>query len=103
MGGDAKNGAGIELIHAWGREKDHRKTEKEREVITKDFSAYGRPLEMVNSFKYLGRVILTTDDNWPVVAKNLSWANKIWSRILCILSREGAAPQVSGFFLKAMI
>ena len=32
-------------------------TEEEREAIFRDFSAYGRPLEMVNSFNYLGRVI----------------------------------------------
>ena len=23
LGGDAKNGAGVELFHAWGRETDH--------------------------------------------------------------------------------
>ena len=28
---------------------------------------------------------------------------KVWSRILRILSREGVAPQVSGFFFKAVI
>ena len=26
MGGDAKNGAVVELFHAWGRETDHRET-----------------------------------------------------------------------------
>ena len=36
---------------------------EEREVTTRDFSAYGRPLEMVTSFKYLGRVISASDDN----------------------------------------
>ena len=30
MGGDAKNGAGVELFHAWGRETDHRETAAER-------------------------------------------------------------------------
>ena len=30
MGGDAKNGAGVELIHAWVRETDHRETAAER-------------------------------------------------------------------------
>ena len=32
-------------------------TEEEREVATRYFSTYGLPLEMVTSFKYLGRVI----------------------------------------------
>ena len=31
--------------------------EEEREVTTRDFSAYGILLEMVTSFRYLGRVI----------------------------------------------
>ena len=30
MGGDAKNGAGAELLHAWGRETDHGETAAER-------------------------------------------------------------------------
>ena len=30
MGGDAKNGAGAELLHAWGRKTDHGETAAER-------------------------------------------------------------------------
>ena len=30
VGGDAKNRAGVELIHAWGRETDHGETAAER-------------------------------------------------------------------------
>ena len=30
MGSDAKNGAGVELIHAWGSETDHGETAAER-------------------------------------------------------------------------
>ena len=36
------------------------------------FSAYGRTLETVTSFKYLGRVILATENNWPEVLSNLA-------------------------------
>ena len=32
VGGDAKNGAGVELLHAWGRETDHGETTTERVV-----------------------------------------------------------------------
>ena len=73
------------------------------EVTYRAFSAYERPLEMVTSFKYLGRVISAIDDNWPVVVKILSRARKVWSRISCILGREGAVPRVSGFFFKAVV
>ena len=65
--------------------------------------AYGRPLKMVNSLKYLGRVILATDDDWLAAMKNLSRSRKVWGRMLRILSREGAAPRVSGLFLKTVV
>ena len=64
------------------------------------FSAYGCPLEMVSSFKYLGRVISAADNDWPVVVKNLAQARKFCSRMSRILSREVAALRVSGFFLR---
>ena len=58
---------------------------------------------MVTSFKYLGRVISAADDDWPAVVQNLSWARKVWIRMSRILSREGAAPRVYSFFLKAVV
>ena len=58
---------------------------------------------MVTSFKYLGRVILKTDNKFPAVMSNLAWSKKVWSRMSRILSREGATPQVSALFFKAVI
>ena len=58
---------------------------------------------MVISFKYLGLGILEADDDCIVVVKNLSRESKVWSRMLRIISREGAALQVSGFFFKALV
>ena len=58
---------------------------------------------MVTSFKYLGRVISAADDDCPVVVRNLAQAQVLWQRLMKILSREGAAPRVSGFFFKAMV
>ena len=37
--------------------------EEERAVTSRVFSAYGRPLYMVTSFRYLGRVILAANDD----------------------------------------
>ena len=58
---------------------------------------------MATSFKYLDQVISSTDDDWPSVVRNLACVQTVWRRILHILSREGATPQVSGLFFKAMI
>ena len=58
---------------------------------------------MVTSFRYLGRVISAADDDWPAVVRNLYRARAVWRRMTCILSRERAAPRVSGFFLMATV
>ena len=58
-------------------------------VASRAFSAYGRPLEMVSSFKYLGRVLLAADDDWLAVIRNITKSRAIWQRMLRILSREG--------------
>ena len=42
-----------------------------REGILGLRQAYGRPLAMVTSFKYLGRVLTLVDFNWPEVIGNL--------------------------------
>ena len=67
------------------------------------FSAYGNPLEMVTYFRYLGRVILVVDDNWPTVIWNLAKARKLWRRMMRILNRERERPRVSGFLFKSIV
>ena len=48
-------------------------------------------------------MILVADNDWSAVVKNLSWVMTAWRRMLRILSREGAAPQLSDFFLNAVV
>ena len=59
------------------------------------FQAYGRPLETVLSFKYLGRPLTATDKDWPEIITNLQKARNIWARLSIILGREGADTRVS--------
>ena len=68
-----------------------------------DFEAYGKQLEAVPSFKYLGRIMTVGDDDWPAVAGNLVKARKSWGRLTRILSREGADKRISGMFFKAVV
>ena len=58
---------------------------------------------MVLYFKYLGGVLLAADDDWPSVIWNLTKTKVVWRRMARILIREGARPQVSVFFFKAVI
>ena len=58
---------------------------------------------MVPYFKYLEKVLLAEDDDWPAVIWNLTKARAVWRIMTRILSREGARPQVSGFFFKSVV
>ena len=57
----------------------------------------------MTSFKYLGRVISEADDYWFTVVRNLAKAQAVKWRLTRILSREGAAPRVSGVLFKAVV
>ena len=85
------------------RKRQRLAAEEEREVTSRAFRAYGRPLEMVTSFKYLGRLISETDNNWPAGMRNLAWAKTVLNRILRILGRGEVTPRVSRLFFKAVI
>ena len=77
--------------------------EESRAVTSRAFRVYGRPLEMVPSFKYLGRVLLKAEDDFPLVVQNLAGVRTVWRRMSRVLSREGARPRLSGFFFKAVV
>ena len=76
--------------------------DEEMTITSREFSDYGRSLEMVKSFRYLGRVMLATDDHWKTVVWNLTKARAMWRRMTRILSREEERPRVSGFFFKSV-
>ena len=72
-------------------------------MTSRVFSAYGRPLEMVLYFKYLGIVISSVEYDWTEVIQKLSKARMVWQRMPIIISREGTRPRVSNFFFKAFV
>ena len=72
-------------------------------VTSRVFSSYGITLNVVLSFKYLGRVLSESDNEWSSVIWNLTKARAFWRRMTRILSREGAKPWFSRFFFKAII
>ena len=47
-------------------------------------------------------VVVSTDDDWPAVARNLQKARATWGRLARILGREGADPKVSRNFYIAV-
>ena len=68
----------------------------------KAFHAYGNKMRAVTEFRYLGRVMTNTDDDWPEVAGNLRKARETWGGLARILGREGADPDVSRKFYIAV-
>ena len=68
----------------------------------KAFHAYGNKMRAVTEFRYLGRVMTNTDDDWPAVAGNIRKARVTWGRLARILGREGADPKVSRNFYIAV-
>ena len=65
--------------------------------------AYGRPLEAVLRFKYLGRVLTASDDNWLAVFGNPRKARRRWTWMLRILRWKGSDPWEYGKFYKAVV
>ena len=52
-------------------------------------------MEAVSEFRYLGRLLTATDDDWTQVTGNIQKAQVIWGRLARLLVREGADPKVS--------
>ena len=77
--------------------------EEVRDSAEMAFEVYGEQIQTVPRFKYLGRILMEGDDDWPAVAGNLAKARKSWGRLHGILSREGATKRVSGNFFKAVV
>ena len=73
-----------------------------REKLERAFHAYGKPMEAVSEFCYLGRLLTATDDDWPAVASNIRKAWVSLGRLAQVLGREGADPKVSRSFYTAV-
>ena len=79
--------------------KRRRLAEKDtRENSEWSFKAYRVPIKSVSEFKYLGRILTSTDDDWPAVVGKLGKAKRSWGRLSGVLGREGADPKVSRAF-----
>ena len=61
--------------------------EEARAATSRAFSAYGRTLEMVPLFRYLGRLLSAEDIDWLKVTQNLTKERAVWWRMSSILSR----------------
>ena len=85
------------MCRSWAEKKRRRLAETEiLEITEMAFEVYGKQLQTVPSFKYLGRILMAGYDDWPAVVVNLGKAQNIWGWLQRILSREGADKRVLG-------
>ena len=57
----------------------------------------------METFKYLGRILYQSYNDWPEVRRNAGKARLVWSRLGKLLRREGADPRVSAMFYRAVV
>lgn len=67
------------------------------------FTAYGEPLERVEVFKYLGRLLSMDDTDTQAIRTNLAKARKAWKMFHRLLRGQNMSPRVCGMFFKAVI
>ena len=83
-----------------------RKNESLHEQINSqstEFSIHGTPIEIVDRFKYLGRVLANNDDDLPAVRANIAKARARWARVSHVLARTAADPKTMGRFYETMV
>ena len=88
-----------------GAEWNHRqKVEEEYHMGTASyFQAYRQPLEAMNYFKYLGRVLTVSYDDWPEVVSKFRKTQRKWVRMSRILVQEGSDYRNYGIFYNAEV
>ena len=70
-----------------------RKRKRDLEVehlrsLNTELRVNGTLLENVETFRYLGRIVSATAEDWPAVSHNLRQARKRWGRFSTLLRRE---------------
>ena len=66
-------------------------------------NAYGLPLTEVSSFKYLGRVLSASDDDWPAVIWNLRRVRQKWVYLSQVIRRYGSDACMLGIFYISVV
>ena len=67
------------------------------------FLAYGTPIMAVSLFWYLGKTLLSAENDWLAVERNLQRDLVNWERLTKILVMEGADKRIVGKFCVAVV
>ena len=73
-------------------------------TLSTEFRLNGTLVENVETFRYLGRIVAATAEDWPCISHNIYKARMAWGCFSVLLCREGGAnPRVCGLFYKAVV
>lgn len=67
------------------------------------FMVYGKKLERVSEFRYLGRTLVDNDDDTKCIEEQIRRARQKWNSIAKILKREGANAMTMAKFYLAVV
>ena len=78
---------------------------KEHEQMKKEivFTVSGKPIEIVDNFKYLGRITANTDNDETAVNRNLEQARKKWASMRRMLIQDGVEPKTMAVFYRTVV
>ena len=65
-----------------------------------EFTVNGKPIEIVEEFEYLGRIVTKHDKDEPAVMRNLARARAKWASMRRFLVRDAADPKTIATFLQ---
>ncbi len=74
------------------RKVQHAAAKRAHLTLRQTFTAYGKELERVEVFKYLGRLLAYDDNDTQAVRNNLKKARGIWARLSRTIRAENAPP-----------
>ena len=57
----------------------------------------------MEAFKYLGRPLDQTDDDWPAIRRKIKQARTVWERLGKLLIQEGADTRVAEMFYREVV
>ena len=86
-----------------GRKRGCLVSEKAETGAAMALTAYGLLLTAVFKFTYLGQVLSSSDNDWPVVIHNLWGARNKWARLSQVIGQEGAYARTLGMFDIAVV
>jgi hypothetical protein len=67
------------------------------------FTVNGLPIKTVSEFKYLGRTLENTDNDWPAVKRAVLRARMTWGRLGKVLSSQRAGSKVMASIYRAVV